>query len=43
MREAVASGIESMLAGSASADEAIEAAAEAGNEAISEYNRRVGY
>ena len=43
VREAVASGIESMLAGSASADEAIEAAAEAGNEAISEYNRRVGY
>lgn len=42
VREAVLSGIESMLAGSASSDEAIEAATEAGNEAISEYNRRLG-
>ncbi|MGB6836369.1 MAG: ABC transporter substrate-binding protein [Dehalococcoidia bacterium] len=42
VREAVASAIESMVAGSASPDEAIEAAAEAGNEAISEYNRRLG-
>ncbi len=43
VREAVATGLESMLAGGASPDEAIEAAAEAGNEAISEYNRRLGH
>jgi len=42
VREAVASAIESMVAGNVGPDEAIEAAAKAGNEAISEYNRRVG-
>lgn len=43
VREAVLSAIESMLAGSATPDEAIEAATEAGNTAISEYNRRLGH
>jgi sn-glycerol 3-phosphate transport system substrate-binding protein len=43
VREAVASAIESMVAGGASPDEAIEAAAEGGNAAISEYNRRLGH
>lgn len=42
VREAVLSAIESMVAGAASPDEAIEAAVEEGNEAISEYNRRLG-
>jgi sn-glycerol 3-phosphate transport system substrate-binding protein len=41
VREAVASAIESMVAGGATADEAIEAAAQGGNAAISEYNRRL--
>jgi sn-glycerol 3-phosphate transport system substrate-binding protein len=43
VREAMASAMESMLAGGATADEAIEAAAQEGNAAISEYNRRLGH
>jgi len=42
VREAVIDGIESMLSGDASPDEAMDAAVRAGNTAISEYNRRLG-
>jgi len=42
VREAVAGAIESMLSGAASPDEAMEAAVKNGNDAISDYNRRMG-
>jgi sn-glycerol 3-phosphate transport system substrate-binding protein len=43
VRNAVRSAIESMLAGNASADEAMAAAVKEGNAAISDYNRRLGH
>jgi len=42
VREAVTDAIESMLSGNASPDQALEAAVDAGNAAISEYNERLG-
>jgi sn-glycerol 3-phosphate transport system substrate-binding protein len=42
VREAVATGIESMLSGAASPDEAMDAAVRNANAAISDYNRRMG-
>jgi sn-glycerol 3-phosphate transport system substrate-binding protein len=42
VRDAVAEGIESMLSGAASPDEAMEIAVKKGNAAIEDYNRRMG-
>ena len=43
VREAMASAMESMAAGNVGPDEALENAAKAANEAISEYSRRLGH
>ena len=42
VEDGITKAIESMLSGSASADEAMEAAVKTGNAAIEDYNRRMG-